>query len=243
MIKIISCFWNASNYIQKCIESIKIQTFKDFKVFLVDDMSTDNTISLVEKMIEGDSRFVLIKNTEKKFKLRNFDELIMDENLFDDDDVIIELDGDDWFYDENVLKLIDEKYNTNKNLWLTNGSFVYSDGRFGFSSKVNYKTIRSDVFTFSHLRTWKVHLWRSIEEQSFLDENGNYFESAPDVAYSLPMIEMSGYKHYEFIPNILLVYNESSPYNEHKKDSAGGGLITQSKNASLIRKKKKYLPK
>jgi glycosyltransferase involved in cell wall biosynthesis len=203
-------------------------------------MSTDNTIEIIQGLIKDDDRFVLIKNKEKKFKLRNMDELIMNEDLFEDEDIIIELDGDDWFFDEKVLDLINQKYTDNKNLWLTNGSFIYSNGRFGFASKVNYKTVRQDVFTFSHLRTWKVHLWRQIDEESFLDENNNYFVSAPDVAYSLPMIEMAGDKHYEFIPNILHVYNEESPYNEHKNESAGGGLTTQSQNAFKIRNKKKY---
>lgn len=240
MIKIISCFWNASKYIEKCINSIKSQTFSNYKVFLVDDMSTDDTVKIIESLIDGDDRFILIKNDEKKFKLRNMDELIMDEGIFDDEDIIIELDGDDWLFDNNVLNLINEKYNSNKNLWLTNGSFIYSNGRFGFASKVNYQTVRQDVFTFSHLRTWKAHLWRQIDEESFLDENNEYFVSAPDVAYSLPMIEMAGNKHYEFIPNILHVYNEESPYNEHKNGSAGGGLNTQSQNAFKIRNKKKY---
>ena len=48
MIKIISCFWNASKYIEKCIDSIKNQTLKEYKVFLVNDMSTDNTVEIIQ---------------------------------------------------------------------------------------------------------------------------------------------------------------------------------------------------
>lgn len=240
MIKIISCFWNASKYIERCINSIKSQTFSDYKVFLVDDMSNDDTVKIIETLIDGDDRFILVKNYEKKFKLRNMDELIMDESLFDNEDIIVELDGDDWLFDNNVLNLINEKYTSNKNLWLTNGSFIYSNGRFGFASKVNYETVRQDVFTFSHLRTWKVHLWRQIDEESFLDDSGEYFKSAADVAYSFPMIEMAGDDHYEFIPQILYVYNEENPYNDHKNESSGGGLVSQSKVAQKVRNNKKY---
>jgi glycosyltransferase involved in cell wall biosynthesis len=240
MIKIISCFWNASKYIEKCVNSIKSQTFSDYKVFLVDDMSTDDTVKIIESLIDSDDRFILVKNDEKKFKLRNMDELIMDEEIFDNEDIIIELDGDDWLFDNNVLNLINEKYTSNKNLWLTNGSFIYSNGRFGFASKVNYKTIRQDVFTFSHLRTWKVHLWRQIDEESFLDDSEKYFNSAADVAYSFPMIEMAGEDHYEFIPQILYVYNEESPYNDHKTESSGGGINNQAKIALRVRNSKKY---
>jgi glycosyltransferase involved in cell wall biosynthesis len=239
MIKIVSCFWNASNYVEKCINSVKSQTFKDYKMFLIDDMSTDSSKDIVKKLIEGDDRFTFIENTNKKFKLKNFDDLIMDETLFDDEDIIVELDGDDWLYNENVLEIINKKYESNKNLWLTNGSFVYSNGRIGFSGKANYDSVRSDVFMFSHLRTWKTHLWRKIDESSFLDTNGEYFKSAADVAYSFPMVEMAGKNHYEFIPDILLVYNEESPYNDHKEGSSAG-VNDQFRCASIIRNLPKY---
>jgi len=241
MIKVVSCFWNAENYIEKCINSVKNQIHKNFKMYLVDDVSTDNTVNKIKKLIDGDERFILIQNKEKKYKLKNMDDLLMDESLFDDQDVIVELDGDDWLYDDKVLSFIENKYEKNKNLWLTNGSFVYSSGMIGFANRVNYKTVRTDTFSFSHLRTWKVHLWRNIDESSFTDESGEYFKAAPDVAYSYPMIEMCGDKHYEFIPEILLVYNEENPHNEHKQN-ASAGQMEQQRCANIIRNKKKYKP-
>jgi glycosyltransferase involved in cell wall biosynthesis len=239
MIKVVSCFWNVENYIEKCINSVKSQTYRDFKMYLIDDMSNDNTNQIIEKLIEGDERFVHIKNTEKKFKLKNLDDLLMDESLIDDEDIIVELDGDDWFYNELVLQKVFDRYSKNKNLWITNGSFIYSDGRMGFSSKANPNTIRRDLFVFSHLRTWKAHLWRSIDEEMFLDENKNYFKSGADVAYSFPMVEMSGENHYEFIPDILLVYNEENPYNDHKQGSASGSNLEQIKVSNMVRNKQK----
>ena len=73
MITIISCFWNPGDYIERCITSIKNQNYKNFRVFLIDDMSTDNTIKIIEELIKDDNRFTLIKNSEKKFKLKNLD--------------------------------------------------------------------------------------------------------------------------------------------------------------------------
>jgi glycosyltransferase involved in cell wall biosynthesis len=239
---VVSAFWNASNYIERCITSVMSQEFTDFTMYLIDDMSDDDTVSKIESLISNDKRFKLIVNTEKKYKLRNFDDLIMDEELIDDEDIIIELDGDDWLYDENVLEKVYNKYNKNKNLWMTNGSFIYSNGQIGFSSKVNPSTVRKDPFRLSHLRTWKSHLWRSIEEESFIGSDGEYFRSAPDVAYSFPMVEMAGDKHYEFIPDIMYVYNAESPYNEHKPNSSDGGLQSQSSNDNYIRNMKPYRP-
>jgi glycosyltransferase involved in cell wall biosynthesis len=240
MIKIISCFWNVEEYIIKCLDSVINQNLKDFKMFLVDDFSDDNTVNLIREKINDDDRFILIVNQEKKFKLKNIDDLLLDENLFDDEDIIVELDGDDWLENNNVLSLINEKYKQNKNLWITNGSFVYSSGKFGFSSKVNPDTIRKDTFLFSHLRTWKVHLWRNIEEKSFIDIDGQYFKSGADTAYCFPMVEMAGNRHYEYIPNILYVYNEQNPRNDHKPGSGSGGPHEQVRCSNIIRNFPKY---
>jgi glycosyltransferase involved in cell wall biosynthesis len=218
MIKIITCFWNVEDYIEKCINSIKIQKFTNFKVFLVDDMSTDGTSDKIKTLINGDDRFVLVSNTEKKYKLRNMDELFRDNNLFDGEDIIIELDGDDSLYDDNVLDLINSKYESNPKLWLTNGSWVWTNGQFGFSAKANPDTVRVDPFQFSHLRTWKTHLWRNINKESLQNDDGTYFKSGADVAYSFPMVEMAGDEHYEFIHNVLLEYNGDNPRNDHKID-------------------------
>lgn len=240
MIKIITCFWNAEDYIGKCVDSIKTQTFKDFKVYLIDDLSTDSTIDKINSLIDGDERFNLIKNNDKKFKLKNIDDLLTDNSLFDDEDIIVELDGDDWLYDDNVLHIVNSKYESNPKLWITNGSFIYSNGSLGFSSKVNPPTIRTDTFLFSHLRTWKRHLWGRIDKSSFIDENGEYFKSAGDAAYSFPMVEMSGYEHYEYIPDILYVYNDQNPRSDSKFGSASGSPFEQYRCSNIIRNMKKY---
>ena len=240
MIKIVSCFWNVEDYVEKCIKSVLNQNYTDFKMYLIDDVSTDNTKTIIKELIKNDNRFVLIENTEKKFKLKNLDDLLINEDEFDDEDIVVELDGDDWLYDSNVLELINEKYKTNKNLWITNGSFVYSTGTFGFFSKVNPSTVRTDTFLFSHLRTWKTHLWRNIEEESFMDVNGEYFKSGGDAAYCFPMVEMAGEKHYEYIPNILYVYNEQNPRNDHKPGSGSGSAQEQIRCSSIIRNMRKY---
>ena len=240
MIKIITCFWNAESYIEKCIMSIKNQNFTDYKVYLVDDLSTDNTVNKVNDLINGDDRFILISNTEKKFKLRNMDELFRDNNLFEDEDIIVELDGDDWLYDDKVLDFINSKYESKPKLWLTNGSWVWTNGHFGFSAKVNPDTVRYDPFQFSHLRTWKVHLWRNIEQESLKYDDGTYFKSGADVAYTYPMVEMSGNDHYEYIPNILLVYNGDNPLNDHKPGSSSGGPQEQIKVHQIVTSRPKY---
>jgi glycosyltransferase involved in cell wall biosynthesis len=235
MIKVVSCFWNAEKYLPNCIRTLKNQKNVDFQVFLIDDMSTDNSVEVLKNLIGDDKRFNLIVNTEKKFKLKNLDDLIP---TFDDEDIVVELDGDDFLLFDNVLERVSNFYK-DKNVWLTNGSFMYTNGVQGFSSQSNPDTVRNDAFTFSHLRTWKAFLWKAIPKDYFMDIDGTYFKSAPDVAYTIPLLELSGKEHYRYNPEIVYVYNEVSPYNEHKNESAGGGLGEQTRCANIVRKKPK----
>lgn len=233
MIRFVTCFWNAEKYIGRCIESLQMQKNQNFIVHLIDDMSTDNTIEKVKKLTEGNQNFQLVVNNKKKFKLRNLDELISE---FDDDDIVIELDGDDWLYVPTVVDEIEKIY-SDPNTWLTNGSFMYSNGHKGFSDKCNPKTIRKDAFRFSHLRSWKAFLWKNISKENFKEDNGEYFKSGADVAYCFPLLELAGEENYKFLSQILYVYNGDSPYNDHKEGSACGGLTEQSRVANIIRNK------
>jgi len=236
MIKFVCCFWNAEKYIKNCIRTLKSQTDIDFEVYLVDDMSTDNTVGVTKKLIEGDSRFKLIINQEKKFKLRNLDELI---TQFNDEDIVIEIDGDDFLLTSDVVSDIKNIYSDGK-VWLTNGSFMYSDGNSGFSSKCNPETVRKDVFLFSHLRTWKSFLWKAIPDSYLRDDDGSYFKSAADVAYTFSLLELAGDENYRFLSKLYYVYNAESPYNDHKIGSAtGGGHREQERCSNIIRNKSK----
>jgi len=236
MIKFVVCVWNAEKYIKNCIRTLKSQKDVDFKVYIIDDMSTDGTVEITKKLIENDNRFELIVNSEKKFKLKNLDELI---NNFDDDDIVIELDGDDFLLNSDVVSDIRNIYSDGK-VWLTNGSFMYSNGKPGFSSKSNPDTVRKDVFLFSHLRTWKTFLWKSIPKNHLKDDNGEYFKSAADVAYTFSLLELAGEENYRFLPKLYYVYNEQSPYNDHKPGSASGeGHREQVRCSNIIRNKPK----
>ncbi len=64
MVSIIVPAYNIAPYIVECLESIKLQTYKDFEVILIDDGSTDNTYQACESFIEKNglnNKFRLIR--------------------------------------------------------------------------------------------------------------------------------------------------------------------------------------
>ena len=50
-VSIIIPVYNVAPYIQRCIESVQAQTYKDIECLLIDDCSTDESITIVEKII------------------------------------------------------------------------------------------------------------------------------------------------------------------------------------------------
>ncbi len=212
---ILTTTYNCENYVEKSLLSIMSQRFKDFTCYITDDMSTDKTVEIIKKTIDGDSRFVLIENKTKMYQPGNYDQVIRGLNI-SDDEICLEVDGDDWLPNSNVFTLINELYK-DENVWLTSGSFRYHDGRPGFAQAPHSESnIRQQAFTLSHMRTWRAWLWKKIKVEDLKDENSNYWSVAGDLSFMFPMFEMSTLEHYKFINEIIYIYNESNPLNDHK---------------------------
>lgn len=52
--------YNAENFVDRCIQSIKGQKFEDYEVIFVNDGSTDNTLEKLEKLKKEDNRVKII---------------------------------------------------------------------------------------------------------------------------------------------------------------------------------------
>jgi glycosyltransferase involved in cell wall biosynthesis len=231
---ILTTTYNCENFVERSLLTIMTQRFKDFKCYITDDMSTDKTVDIIKKTISGDDRFILIENKQKMYQPGNYDQVIRGLDI-PDDEICVEVDGDDWLPNSNVLGYIDNVYQNN-NVWMTSGSFKYHDGRPGFSNPPSqYNNVRKQTFTLSHLRTWKSWLWKKINQDDLKDKNGKYWSVAGDLSFMFPMFEMSGKEHYVFLPEILYIYNESNPINDHKVNM-NNVILT----VNEIRNKKEY---
>jgi len=233
---ILTGFYNAEEYIEKCLGSIMAQSYSDFTCYITHDLSTDNSVALIKDMIKDDPRFILMPDADKKlYQAGNFDRVIRYNPNISDNEVLIEVDGDDWLPHSNVFKKMHEVY-SNENVWITNGSFKYSNGSPGFSTKQNITpTLRQDRMTCSHLRTWRAFLWRAIKEEDLKDEDGNYWQWSGDLCFMFPMLEMATDEHYEFITDNLYTYNAENPINEHKVN-----ITMVNDHATRIRQKPPY---
>lgn len=101
--------YNYEHIIGKCLGSISNQTYYNYEVIFVDDMSTDNSIEIVEEFAEY-MPIKIIKLKQKRYNggARNEGYL----HLSDDVDYVYYVDSDDWLYDENALEKINNKLQT-----------------------------------------------------------------------------------------------------------------------------------
>ena len=231
---ILTTSYNCEKFVEKSLLSIMGQRFKDFKCYITDDLSTDNTVDVIRNTISGDDRFILIENKQKMYQPGNYDQVIRGLDI-PDNEICVEIDGDDWLPNSNVLSFINDAYK-DENVWMTSGSFKYHDGRPGFANPPkNFTNIRKQTFTLSHMRTWKSWLWKKIKEEDLKDISGNYWSVAGDLSFMYPMLEMSGEKHFKYISETLYIYNESNPLNDHKVN-----MPKVSSTVNVIRNKSEY---
>ena len=230
-------FYNCAEWIEKCVKSIVRQKYSNFKCYLVDDMSTDNSCEKIKKLIKNDNRFELIQNKDKKYALGNIAHVLGKKDL-KDDDVVILMDGDDWLSSSAVLSKLNKEYK--RNVFLTYGSYVYStNGQKGVEPSeypdevIKNSAFRKDVWRASHLRSFKYHLWKKLDH-SDLKNDGKYFEMTYDQAIMLPLLEMSAERSV-YIPEVLYVYNRQNPLSVDKIKAK-----KQSELAVQIRNKKPY---
>ena len=72
-ISIIVPVYNVERYLEKCINSILDQTFKNFEVLIIDDGSNDNSGLICDKFAESDSRIKIFhRQNEGIAKVRSF---------------------------------------------------------------------------------------------------------------------------------------------------------------------------
>ena len=234
---VIPSYNNQKWYIRN-LESVLTQNYDKFRVIYTDDCSGDETGNLVETYLidnDPDKKIHLIKNEVRCGALRNLYTMICS---CDDDEIIVTLDGDDWFPDNDVLTRLNKIYSSDE-IWLTYGSFeISSSGAPGWASPMPDYIVESNTFRDfqhlpTHLRTFYTWLFKKIKLEDLL-YLGEFYPMTWDMVMMFPMIEMAGERH-QFIPDIMYVYNDRNSISDHYVSRQ-----LQAHLAQIIKKKTRY---
>jgi glycosyltransferase involved in cell wall biosynthesis len=249
--RIIIPAYNCEKYVKRCIWSVVNQKFlhneyeHNYSAVFIDDCSTDNTFSNVELAIkqsgEHKLNFRFFRRNKNVGALEN---IVYGINsvCFEDEDIIVLLDGDDALISSDVIDYLDQIYQDPK-IWLTYGQYKNeSNGKIGNNLPLTiptreYRCIQNGSLYWctSHLRTFKYKIWKRIQDIDLRDSNGKYFVMAWDMAIMYPLIEMSGNERIKYVDKVLYLYNDLNPINDFKKNQQ-----LQILTANFIKRKLRY---
>lgn len=97
--------FNYEHTIEKCLNSVLNQTYKNYEIIFVDDMSTDNSVKIAKQLLKPPHKIIQLKQKRLNGGARNEGYL----HLSDDVDYVYYIDSDDWLYDEYALEKINIK--------------------------------------------------------------------------------------------------------------------------------------
>lgn len=209
--------FNNKIWCEKNLSSVLNQQYNNYSIIYTDDHSSDFTLEEVDRVINkyNTNKITLVKNDKRLGAMNNMYNMV---HSCKDDDIIVVLDGDDWFYDDKVLEKLNKAYEND--IWITYGQYrSYPDNSLGCSRQIPDFIIKQNSYRrfqwcSSHLRTYYAWLFKKIKKDDLMF-NGEFLPMTSDLAAMFPMLEMAG-KHQLFISDILYIYNCSSPINDDK---------------------------
>ena len=197
--------YNAEKTITQSLLSVISQSYDNWKIIIRDDMSTDDTRSIIANIVTvfGLQEKISVKtNTEKYWEVANILDMLKE---CDDNDIICRLDGDDWLTDLDCFAILNKKYND------LGVDVMWTAHRWSFTDINISKSLPKDSNPYehewvsSHFKTFRKKLINDVKDENFRGSDGEYFKRIGDQAIYLPVLQNSkGNWHFE--PRVMYHY-------------------------------------
>lgn len=154
--------YNNAKWLEKCLSSVLNQTYKNYEIIYIDDMSTDNSLEIANRMLQGHK---ILKVPYKKYNGGTRNIGILEAT----GDYILCIDSDDWLKNENVLKEINDNLDDEDVMFL--GFDLYKDGKEGlFPYTPNYENLYQ-AFTNDVCAVWTKVIKTSLLKDTLFPES------------------------------------------------------------------------
>lgn len=168
-VSVIIPMYNVKNYIGECISSIQKQTLKNIEIIVIDDVSTDGSLQIVNKIARDDIRIHILstnKNSGAGFARNLGIEAAKGEYC-------IFMDADDFYYDNECLEFLYKKAKEKKVISV-GGDKIDFDGM--KNSFIKWSSIREKNELLDAKKMDSIFWYTTyIFERKFLIENNILF--------------------------------------------------------------------
>jgi glycosyltransferase involved in cell wall biosynthesis len=188
--------YNAGDALYKSLNSLLSQTYNEFQLFISDNCSTDNTITILEEFASKDDRIILFKQKQNIGQIDNFRFLISQV----ESEYIMFASHDDWWNPEYIYTNIQPMIE-NCNIVASFSKYLFVDenenivSRRGWDISSNSRSIRLFKFFYYWDDTWiyAIHKTELIKKYGFPNWTGENHNVPYDVSYpTLLKIIISG---------------------------------------------------
>lgn len=102
IVSVLMTAFNREEFIAEAIESVLTSSYKNFELIVIDDFSTDNTVSIAQKYAKLDNRLRVIKNEKNLGQFANRNKAVS----LASGEYIITVDSDDMIFDYSIEYLL-----------------------------------------------------------------------------------------------------------------------------------------
>jgi len=146
--------YNAGSFLKESVDSVMTQTYTDWKMVIVDDGSTDTSISLIEPYL-ADSRVVYIRNAYNLGQSKSMNVGLTAVTT----PYVVQLDADDWFYPYTLEVLVAESRKQPNHVGLISGNIhlvsLDEEGQITSSSLYKNRSFHDKYdFLLSNMSQW-----------------------------------------------------------------------------------------
>ena len=233
-ISIIVAAYNVDKYLEICINSIVSQTLHDIEIIIVNDGSTDNTSSIIEKFKRKDERIIVIE--QENYGISTVRNIGLSKAT---GEYILFIDGDDWIEKNSLIKLYNLATKENADVVCYNFFYAYRDqNKISKDFKVFDKLNKDEFIKASLLLDVAPVLWCKLLRRDLLQVNN--IKCPEDISFGEDMamsidIALNA-------KNILFL-NEPLYYYRQREDSVSKELsekvLTIEKSMEFIEKRLK----
>lgn len=201
--------WNCARYVNACLNSLSNQTYSNWKAYVFDDASTDDTYQAI-KPFGKDNRFEIYRIEENKGATYCRYTAMRDAlNDGEPQHAIVVLLGLDDLLRPNALEVIANTYDDNT--FLTYGNWVNERGTrhqisYFPADVIKKSAYRNYTFISTAPNTFRLKLINHLELDD-LQIDGKWIENCTDVAYMWPALELSGGR-FKVIAEAIYIYRQ-----------------------------------
>lgn len=209
-VSIVIAAYNIEDYIERCMDSVMNQSYLNIEIIVVNDGSTDNTLSVLNKIQKQDRRITIITQENKGIIEARKKGL-----YYATGEYVLFIDGDDWLELECIERLYKEATIKNADIVLYNFFWSYDNNK---KSGIGFNSGNDEILTNPLKCLFLGHIspciWTKFIRKSFIDNNNISFPENISFADDLATVSSL----FIFKPNIGLV-NENL-YNYYQRNNS-----------------------